>query len=437
MKKNTDSQIVANILPNMMPENPYDIISQAIKYLYLQRPKLPHPDVHAILTSSQEWYKCGHILGNAISRLSFPNNSVIFLLESKDVDNILVPPINSSIILPHSSILTDQILVDNNVINKINKNINCSNINSVSILEKNSLLFIGMPLVIEAARIRKRGFPLCTPILFGKNCNRANLILILQKIIEKDGIGLVILNNNFIHEKDDEFIKNIGLSFLPELFPLFFNDNYNGITLLTYLAHIFKTSINIISEGKYIDNDKIFEDFSLGISKNKTYDILNINDINIREKIWKNVLNSIKNTKHIDLNLNGSALVKIRNKKNKILYNKLSFDNSQDLGKAIWNASKDIFNDFDEEDLDNCFLDVTCIKNPESLCNIKKINQENVNKYNIIINDNNQPQNISIKENITKTIQDFDIDKSKSYLYQPFTISLPLNIILLLHDMDY
>lgn len=422
----------------MIPQSAQEITNQANKYLFLSRPKLPNPNYHVILAHAQEWSKTGHILGNAISHLNFPDNSIIFLSEVNDDSTITLPDLNSSIVLPNSSTLLNQIFIDNYVVSNICKYIPDSIINT-NIVSNSINPFIPIPFAIEAARIRKRGVPLCTPILFGNKCDKTKLAVILEQMIIKHGCGVVILNNGLQYENVQEYekylLEKISTSFLPEILPLFFPGNSSGLTLLTYLAHRFKSCLNIVCEGQYLDNNSIFTEIVLGISKNKNYDQFSLNNIGLRRKIWNNVLHSLKTLPYITIGCNGSCIIQIKHPDNHVIYDNIIFDPDQDLGESIWKASKDLFDEFPECDTSKYFIDIINIINPEKVTD-KILNKYYSEEY-LLIFENGNVHNILIEDSIKKTKNKIDVDISESYVYKPYKISLPIDVILLLHDIDY
>jgi len=417
----------------MIPQTPQEIVSQAIKYLYLSNKQLPQPIYHAVLSPYHQWSKSGHILGDAIAHLNFPDNSVLFISEIDSDDGIILPSLNSSIVLPHSPILTNKILTDNKIIHDIEKYVPNSKIaNNTGIFEQQTAPYIGIPLIIEAARIRKRGIPLCTPLLIGKNCDRVKLTFVLQNLITKHGTGIIILNNSLI-SKEHNILKNISQSFIPEIFPLFLNQDVSGMTLMTYLAHKFNNQIEIINEWKFSNNKEIFNTFTLGISKNKNYNDINVYNITFRKKIWANVINSLKNKDYINIGYKSGVVVNIKDNEDKILLQKISLDFKYDLGESVWKISKNILNEIPGSDIDEYNLEIIPIINPESLFNYKNWNKINPEQYCII----NETQNINVIESISKTINNYDINVDNSFIYKPLKFSLPLNIILLLHDINF
>lgn len=434
-----NTNIIANSIKRMTPYTSQEIINQSIKYLYLSVPRLPKPNFSVIVTPSLEWNKIGHIMGNSISNLNFPNNSVIFLYEIDDSNKIVLPPLNSSILFSDKS--STSIEVDNNVINNILSIKGSEITNDLKIFENNSEVLSCMPFVTEVCRIRKRGAALCTPILFSKNCDRAKLTLVLKKLIEEKGVGVVIINNNLKYNIKDgrstkDIIQNISLSFMPEIFPLFFDEKYSGITLATYLAHKFNNSMDIIYEGRYNENNNIIESFSIGINKDKNYKKFNIYNINTRKNIWNNVINSFKQKSYIKIGNTGGSYIKVKNYNNNYIpYNKLSFNKMSDIGESIWNSANGIFDEFPDPDTSEYYLELAFINDIKNIKDIRNLDKKIPDKFNILSNEKTQ-HIFKVEESINKTLNKFSISKDKAYLYEPETISLPLDVILFLYDIN-
>lgn len=434
-----NTQINVNVDANIIQNN-IEIYSQILKYLYLKNTRLPSPDKHIIVVPYGDWSKTGHISGEAISYLNFTDNSVIFLSELDDSDNVFTPSKNTSIKINGYTNSSNESFVDNQVLDNIGKNFDKVKIEN-DIFKNNPSYTSNIPLTIEASRIRKRGIPFCTPIFIGKKTDTKKLGLLLKNLVQKQGKSIVInsqslqykINNNF---KSENYLDSIIGSFLPEASFNLLKDN--NILLLNYLAHYFKTSIDPIGKGRYALDENIFEYKTFGLSKNKTYHDFNIYDINNRKNIWRNLINSINDNDFINLDYNGCCCIAINDIcENKIFYSKIEFKNSQDLGLSIYNASKNLLDHAPIDKLEKYFIEIKCIINLEHLSEYRLFSRKNQNEYNIIgINKNNLIY-IPVLHSIAKTVQNFSLDISDLYLCKELSISLPFNMFLNFCEIDY
>lgn len=434
-----NTQIIANVDANNIQNN-QDIYSKILKYLYLRNTKLPTPDKHIIIIPYGDWSKTGHISGEAISYLNFTDNSIIFLSEINDGEDIIIPDKNTSIKIQGFTNSSNESLVDNQILDNIYQKMDNVKIGN-SFFENNSHFFSNIPLVIEASRIRKRGVPLCTPIFIGKKTNSQKLGLILKDLVQNNGKSIIInsmslkynINDNI---RNEYYLDSIISSFLPEISFNLLDDN--NVLLLSYLASYFKTPISPIGKGRCTSGEDIFEFKTFGLSKNKTYYDFDIYDINNRKKIWKNIVNSINNNKIINLNYEGCASISINEiHKNNVFYSKTIFEKGQDLGVSIYNAAINILDHAPIEDLENYFIEIKCIINLEHLSQYNLFSKKNQNKYNIIGFSDNNLIYMPVLHSVAKTIQNFSLDINNLYLCEELSISLPINIVLNFCEKNY
>ncbi len=432
-----NTQIIANVNANIIQNNE-GIYSQILKYLYLQNTRLPSPDKHVIITPFGDWSKTGHISGEAISYLNFADNSIIFLSELNEGEDIITPSKNTSIKINGYTNSSNESFIDNQIIDDIYNKIDNVQTNDKIFMENPSYLS-NIPIVIEAARIRKRGTPFCTPIFIGKKINSQKLSLFLKDLIKKNGKS-VIINSQSLQYKiggyGEKYLDSIVNSFLPEASFNLLNDA--SFLLLEYLAHYFKTPIHQISKGRYNLKDDVFEQKAFGLSKNKTYYDFNIYDINNRKKIWRVLINSITNKEPILLDYEGCSCICINDiNENKTFYSKIEFKKGQDLGTSIYNAAVNLLDNAPVENLEKYFIEIKCIIDLENLSNYKLFSRKNQSEYNIIgINKDNLVY-IPVLNSISKTIQNFSLDINSLYLCKELSISLPLNIILNFCEINY
>jgi len=420
--------------------------SQIIKYLYANSTQLATPKYKAIFTPTVEWRQYGHVLGNSIAQLNFPDNSVIFMTElEEDGDDFYLPEQNTQIVLPNSPNLTNQIMVDNTVLSTLKNAIPNSFIQGSAFFEKCSHPFVPMPFVTEISRIRKRGVPLCTPVLFQRNCDIQKLSNVLQYIIEKNGVGIVITDNNINYDLSNDEINQqtlytLSSSLLIDAFAVLLPSypHVASLQLLSYLAHRFHSQVEIAASGRTVQDGKVYETLTLGISKNNIINGFSFNNINIRRKIWGNVVAALKGYPTLPINYPCAVVLQIRSANGKeIFFRDVNIDSTEDLGASIWKAAQHLFEDF-EELTDDMFIDVLCLDD-FTVLNSPKALHRNETKGNIIITNTAPLEMIMLneRENIARFIKESSVDADNCYITKPFIVSLPLLSLLDLHDIDY
>jgi len=182
------AKITPSSVLRMMPVD--DVVNHSLRYLKVD-PDDQSKRCRVVLLPFGEWGECGFSIGRGVASLDFPDNSVIFIsMVRSESPRIVLPPSNSFIECPGGSIPS----VDNGVIDHLFHIMGDVCSFSVEEIEESESL-LSLPMVVESSRMRRRGIPLCTPMIIGIPSGHdgwGDLSSSLWEMMDGFGIGAVI-----------------------------------------------------------------------------------------------------------------------------------------------------------------------------------------------------------------------------------------------------
>jgi hypothetical protein len=146
----------------------------------------------AVPTST--WDECGEALGAGISSLDFPSNSIVLIEVIRGEGlQLILPPLGSSFHMPSVAGLRSP-GIDEDLVRKIFAEMRGHSEFSSEAFSDGPCPFLVLPLVLEAARIRRRGTPCVTPltVAVGDDPAAASLGRLLASLVSGMGLGVVV-----------------------------------------------------------------------------------------------------------------------------------------------------------------------------------------------------------------------------------------------------
>ena len=208
------AKITPSVVARMTPVD--DVVNHSIRYLKVNSD--PSSKHRIVLLPFGHWSDCGISIGRGIDSLDFPDNSIMFIdVRRSESPSITLPPSNSVIDCqwgPSPS-------VDNGVIDHIYKNIGSSCSFSIDDIERSDVL-VSLPMAIETSKMRRKGIPLCTPVIIGVphgDDGWGDLPPILWEMIDGFGLGAIIHSKEMTIPKTDngsDLIKGSVSSLVPD-----------------------------------------------------------------------------------------------------------------------------------------------------------------------------------------------------------------------------
>lgn len=162
MNRMSPSRLMPNSSRGLMPASDADVMSSAVRLLRQGRTMLPKPRFRFISVPEVGWAKGGELLGTCAARLDAPDNSILILsLVEESGETVMLPPPGSRIEVSNNP---DGIAVDDGLID-ILQSVLRGTVISPAVFDDIVWPYPLIPLVVEASRTRRRGSPVCTPIV--------------------------------------------------------------------------------------------------------------------------------------------------------------------------------------------------------------------------------------------------------------------------------
>ena len=259
---------------SLMPTD--DVVNHSLRYLKTDSDDQSRR-CRVVLLPFGEWGDCGFSIGRGVASLDFPDNSILFLsIQRSGSPAILLPPSNSIVDCPGGSFPS----VDNGVIDYLHKNMGDVCSFSVDDIEDSEAL-LSLPMAVEASKMRRRGIPLCTPVVIGIPDDYdgwGDLSAILWEMMDGFGLGAVVHSPDITIPMTEggggiikAAIQSLVPSFVgravrmtnPEMTP-----DIVSVELFQRLAWEIGGAIQALSESKSADEDgRMWFHHSFGISE--------------------------------------------------------------------------------------------------------------------------------------------------------------------------
>lgn len=252
-------------LDGFMPSE--DARQAAAKYLHIVGLDLPRTTSRVLLVPEQSWDLCGHVIGPSIAHLNFQDNSVLFVATASWIDEPILPPFEAEISLPF---FEETYRIDDKAVEFLLEVIGGSR-QDAQAMENAIGPFLSMPLVAEAATVRRRGLPLCTPLLvpFGW-ADLDSVGSVIAELVRKMGVSIVI-SSEMLADLPDEDPHSIAVpesvaSMVPQFVERVQTETKRDATacrLFQSLARETNEEIFKLWDGRAVRDDKLVKSYSM------------------------------------------------------------------------------------------------------------------------------------------------------------------------------
>lgn len=258
---------------SMMPVD--DVVNHSLRYLKIDSNQ--EEKFRIVLLPFGDWGDCGFAIGRGVDSLDFPDNSVLFISVHRAKETkVILPPSNSMMDCPGGSFPS----IDNGVIDFLCKNTNHSF--SVDWIEDSEAI-LSLPMVIETSKMRRRGIPLCTPIIIEISDDEWNDIpSIIWEMMDGFGLGAVIHTSDMtipMRENGERILRSavssLAPSFISRAMRMVIPDmtpDIAPVEMFQRLAWENGGSPRLISDSKSADEDGvIWLHHSFGLSESTKF----------------------------------------------------------------------------------------------------------------------------------------------------------------------
>lgn len=257
-------------LDGFMPSSPEELNQAASKYLHIVGLELPRITSKILLVPEQAWDHCGHVLGPSAAHLNFQDNSVLFIGTASWISGPVLPPFGSIISLPASP---DRVYsVDDKAIEFLLEGVGGSGQDGDAI--SNAIgPYLSMPLVAEAAIVRRRSIPLCTPMLIPCGWpDMSTMASLLAELVRGMGVSIIISSEMLAVLPDEnplsvmvpESISSLVPQFAEEVRKETKRDATSGI-LFQSLARETNGEAFKLWDGRTVYEDRVVKSYSLSV----------------------------------------------------------------------------------------------------------------------------------------------------------------------------
>ena len=182
-------------LTRLMPGTDGEIVSSAVRLLRQGRTMLPKPRFRFLSVPEIGWGEGGELLGTCAARLDAPDNSILLVsLVEDERDSVTLPPADGMIVVPNNP---SGVSVDGGLVRIIESILSMVEI-SPDVFGSSPWPYPLIPLVVEASRTRRRGTPVCTPMVVrGASASMLDLLVPTLFGIGTDlKVGVLITRSN-------------------------------------------------------------------------------------------------------------------------------------------------------------------------------------------------------------------------------------------------
>lgn len=296
-----------------------DMRQAASKHLHLGGLELPKVTSKMLLIPEHSWNHVGHIIGPSVAHLNIQDNSVLFISTASWIDEPVLPPFGSTISLGGRIYKPDD-----KAIEFLLEVVGGSKQDGDAI--SNSIgPFLSMPMVAEAATVRRRGIPLCTPFIIPKEWGDLKTIAsVVSELVRGMGISLVISSEMIAvlpESEDPTAVPESIISAVPQFVKEVQKETKRDGTAAVLFQHLAKETdgeIHRLHDGKTIYESEVARSYSMwtkhpsfhgGVAASK-----------LAPFIWRTISGAFKGESSLDLKLPEiPAVVELRMENSAIL----------------------------------------------------------------------------------------------------------------------